>query len=112
MTLNTPLIKKIPAFDPSENYSVELNTDLPCKKCRCACKDDFYYPLTEAECDEISSEYCLPEKVALPVEAGEEVGNLKVYLKNQLLFSQKIVSIVDMKKSYFDILREIARSHN
>lgn len=92
-----------------ENFSVELNTDLPWKKCRCACKDDFYYPLTEAECNEISSEYCLPEKVALPVEAGEEVGNLKVYLKNQLLFSQKIVSIENVEKNFLDILQEIAK---
>lgn len=79
------------------------------EKCRCACKDDFYYPLTEAECDEISSEYCLPEKVALPVETGEEVGNLKVYLKNQLLFSQKIVSIENVEKNFLDILQEIAK---
>lgn len=92
-----------------ENYSAELNTDLPWKKCKCACKDDFYYPLTEAEYNEISSEYCLPEKVALPVEAGEEVGNLKVYLKNQLLFSQKIVSIENVEKNFLDILQEIAK---
>lgn len=92
-----------------ENYFVELNTDLPWKKCKCACKDDFYYPLTEAEYNEISSEYCLPEKVALPVEAGEEVGNLKVYLKNQLLFSQKIVSIENVEKNFLDILQEIAK---
>lgn len=92
-----------------ENYSVELNTDLPWKKCKCSCKDDFYYPLTEAERNEISAEYCLPEKVALPVEVGEEVGNLKVYLKNQLLFSQKIVSIENVEKNFLDILQEIAK---
>lgn len=92
-----------------ENYSVELNTDLPWKKCKCTCKKDFYYPLTELDRHEIHTEYCLPEKVVLPVQAGEEVGKLNVYLKNQLLFSQEIVSIEKVEKNFLDILQEIAK---
>ena len=44
------------------------------------------------------------------VRRGDAVGELKIYLKNQLLFCQKIVSIEDKEKSYFDILRELTRS--
>lgn len=92
-----------------EKYSIELKTDVPWKKCTCSCQDDFEYPLTESEYNEISIEYCLPEKVVLPIQVGEEVGNLKVYLKNQLLFSQKIVSIEKVEKNFLDILQEIAK---
>ncbi len=95
-------------FDKSE-YSVQINTDVPRKKCTCKCIEDFEYPLGEGEEKEIRTEYWLPEKVFLPVKEGQEIGVLNVYLKNQLLFSQKIVSIESVEKNYFDILQEIAK---
>ena len=52
--------------------------------------------------------YELPEKLTLPIHRGAIVGEIKIYLENQLLFSQKIISIEDVKKSILDILREIA----
>ena len=82
-------------------------TDVPGKYCDCVCKGEMQYPLTEKEYSEISVSVRLPEKIMLPVQRGQEIGEVGIYLKNQLLFSQKIVSIVEMEKSYFDILREI-----
>ena len=95
-------------FD-KENYLVEVNTDVEGKTCRCGCKEDFFYPLAEGEAEEIRIEEQLPETLNLPVEAGDEVGILRISLKNQLLFSQKIVSIEKKEKSFLDILREMGK---
>ncbi len=85
----------------------EVQTDVPDKICRCTCDGDMYYPLTEKEYAEITVSTQLPEKIMMPVHRGQQIGEVRVCLQNQLLFSQKIVSIVEMEKSYFDILREI-----
>ncbi len=89
------------------NDIISVPTDVPGKICRCSCGGDIYYPLTEKEYSEITVAVQLPQKVALPVYRGQEIGEVCIYLQNQLLFSQKIVSIVEVEKSYFDILREI-----
>ena len=90
----------------------ELPTDVSGKTCRCRCTDDFCYPLADGEERELETAVILPEMKRLPVHRGEIVGSVEIRLQKQLIFSQKIVSIVDMEKSYFDILREIARTHN
>ena len=87
-------------------------TDVPEKICRGKCEEDLFYPLAAGEDAQLETQVNLPQKVYLPVHTGEILGSVEIRLQNQLIFSQKIVSIVDMKKSYFDILREIARSHN
>ena len=87
-------------------------TDVPEKICRGGCGKDLFYPLAAGEDVQLDMKVNLPQKVYLPVHTGEILGCVEIRFQNQLIFSQKIVSIVDMKKSYFDILREIARSHN
>jgi len=68
----------------------------------------FFYPLREEERSLISVEKTLPEKLCLPVKKGERVGNIKIYFANQLIFSENLCSILDVDKSYSDILKEIA----
>ena len=93
------------------NTEYELPTDVPGKICRGRCESNFFYPLAEGEERELKTQVYLPDKRNLPVYKGEILGSVEIRLQNQLIFSQKIVSIVDMEKSYFDILREIAKSH-
>lgn len=88
----------------------ELPSDVPEKLCRCVCEKELYYPLAEGEEKEIAIKVQLPSALKLPVYKGENVGSVKITFQNQLIFSEKIVSIVDMEKSYFDILREIAKN--
>lgn len=68
----------------------------------------FFFPLREEERGMISAVKTLPEKVNLPVKKGESLGNIKIYFANQLIFSENLCSILDVDKSYSDILREIA----
>ncbi len=95
-------------FDKN-NYSAELKTDAKEKTCKCGCSESFAYPLTEEEKQFVKIREVLPSEICLPVKKGEPVGEIQIYLKNQLLFSQKIVSIESKEKSYLDIIREIAK---
>lgn len=92
-------------FEPWESV---LPTDVAGKNCRVCAEQSFSFPLTEEEFERIQVAYELPEKLTLPIHRGAIVGEIKIYLENQLLFSQKIISIEDVKKSILDILREIA----
>ena len=94
----------------AEEHRYTVATDVPGKSCTGACMRDFYFPLTKEEMAEVRLEKCFVEP-HLPVKEGEELGILRIYLKNQLLFSQKIYSINSVKKSWADILAEIARKY-
>ena len=88
-------------------YKKRIWTDIKGKTV-CACgKRDFSYPLQSGEAEKIRIEEDIPIKICLPVQAGQEIGCVNIYLENQLLFSEKIVSIEEVKKSYIDILRKI-----
>ena len=95
-----------------EKFEREIPTDGTAgKKCRVSCFGQSFYPLAEGE--EKFVEVCetLPDILALPVHKGDETGKIDVYLQNQLIFSEKIVSIMDVQKSYFDYLRDIVRGY-
>ena len=94
-------------FDKN-SYSARLDTDLAWKKCTVCCEKDAYYPLSENEAQSIRTEIKLPSVLSLPVKKGQAVGDLNIYLQNQLIFSQKIVSIMDVERNFADIIREIA----
>lgn len=82
------------------------------KSCAGQCRDSFYYPLSEDEKEKIRVTAELHEPVSLPVAVGDELGILRIYLENQLIFSQKIYSIENVKKSWLDILCELAKNFN
>lgn len=94
----------------ANGYEEELETDSSAgKRCVVGCREAFSYPLTEEERGEVRIQKILPDRVALPVRAGDVVGKMEIYLGKQLIFSQKIVSIFDVDKSYLDFLRDIIR---
>lgn len=95
-------------FDAAAN-KYEVKTDVGHKICIGACRKDIFYPLTQAEAEDIRIEADCPSPRKLPVNEGDELGILRVYLENQLLFSQKIYSINSVEKSWTDILRGVAR---
>lgn len=97
-------------FDKNQ-YSVQLNTELAWKQCKAVCESDVYYPLTDEEMRVIRVKENFPSILPLPVRKGERVGELNFYLQNQLIFSQKIVSIMDVDRNFADIIREIAKKN-
>ncbi len=59
--------------------------------------EQFVYPLTEDELSRLKFVYTLPEVVAAPTKKGAEVGKVEIFLDNNLLFSEKIYTMEDVK---------------
>ena len=57
----------------------------------------FYYPLKADELEKIKYEYFIDEKVQAPVSKGDEIGQIKIFLDKNLLFSEKIFTIEDVR---------------
>ena len=74
--------------EPSAYYSKDGKT-IPCSLAA-----DAVYPLSDDEVDHVSSETEITYKGGFPVKSGTEMGIIKFYLKNQLLFERKIYSIL------------------
>lgn len=64
-------------------------------------KKGFSYPLTESEKNKISVNINIPQVVVSPVEKEQIVGNIDFYLKNKLLFSEKIYTMDSVKSIRF-----------
>lgn len=106
------LTKSFSQYSYEKIYDCEeimLSTEVKNKKVCVETQKDFYYPIKKDEKHEIKIKYNLPKNVKLPIKKGEVVGEMQIYLKNQLLFSQKIVSIENKEKNFIDILRDIAK---
>ena len=63
-------------------------------------KNSFSYPLKEDEKEHVRTEIIMDENIVLPVKKGEKIGAMEIYLKNQLIFSQNIYTIIDVEKRY------------
>lgn len=72
-------------------------------------RESFVYPLSEYEKNNLKFEYNLPEALQAPLKKGEEVGEIKVFLHNNLLFSEKVYTIEEIKpKTILQRLKEFA----
>ena len=54
---------------------------------------DVVVPLTEKEKDCVTIEYVLPEILAADVKSGDEIGEIKIYCENNLIFTEKVFTI-------------------
>jgi len=77
-------------------------------KVGCYTKDKFAYPLTEEDEKKISVRVELPDSLAPPFEKDTEVGKVKYYFENELIFSAKIYTIDGVGAlSYADALDRV-----
>ncbi len=60
-------------------------------------KENFSYPMREGEEKKIAYIYKLPISLPSPVEKDKEIGEVKVYFGNDLLFSEKIYTMEDVR---------------
>ena len=60
-------------------------------------KEHFFYPLTEKEVEKLRFVYACPEALEAPMAKNSEVGKVEIFLGNDLLFSEKIITIEDIK---------------
>lgn len=70
---------------------------------------NFNYPLKKDEIDKIEYVYSVNETVEAPVEKGDEIGEIRIFLDKELLFSEKIFTMEDIRtkgilQKIFDII--------
>ena len=88
------------SVENGKNPSVKLYT-----------KDIFSYPLMENELQNIQCKTILPESIEAPVTSGQEIGEYKIYLNNDLLFVAKIYTIDSVDtKDYGQKLKDIVNN--
>ena len=72
-------------------------------------KGKFIYPLSNYEQKKLRFLYILPETLTAPQKKGEEIGKIEVFLGNDLLFSEKVYTIEEIKpKTVIQRLKEFA----
>lgn len=66
-------------------------------KAKIGTKGKFVYPLTEKERESLRFKYTYPKEIEAPMKKGQEIGMAEIFLGNDLLFSEKIFTIEDVK---------------
>ncbi len=73
--------------------------------------EHFVYPLTEQELKNLKFVYTYPEEIEAPLEKGSEIGKVEIFLNNDLLFSEKIFTIENVKpRSMLQRMRDFFRN--
>lgn len=71
-------------------------------------KGEYLYPLKEGEENRVKCEINLPESMLAPIEKGQEIGEVKIFIDNDLHFTQKIYTINSIRsKSIFAKFKEM-----
>ncbi|MGN1201554.1 MAG: D-alanyl-D-alanine carboxypeptidase family protein [Candidatus Caccovivens sp.] len=59
--------------------------------------EHFYYPLTKKEKEHLNFVYTYPKTLDAPMKNNSEIGKVEIFLGNDLLFSEKIFTIEEVK---------------
>ena len=59
----------------------------------------FFYPLKNSELKKIKITYNLPQTLEAPVNKGEAIGEVQIFIDNDLLFSEKIYTISQVRRN-------------
>lgn len=73
--------------------------------------ESFFYPLKKNELKKIKYTYKIEDSITAPVERGQEVGEVKIFLDNDLLFSEKFYTMENVRrnsifKKFFDVIEQ------
>ena len=92
------------AFNIYKNYKILDSDEILAfidiensEKCSVYIKKDIILPLKEIEKENLTIKYEILNKLSLPIKKDQEVGFVKIYYQNNLLFEQKIYTIIEMK---------------
>ena len=81
----------------SENILAFIPINGSDEECAVGIKKDILLPLTEIESDNLDIVINVPKCVDRPIKKEEIIGSLDIYYQNNLLFSEKIYTIIDIK---------------
>ena len=87
-------------YDLTEFYDYKRSVDVVdgrCESAKIGTYQKFYYPLTEKELENLRFVYSYPQSVEAPLDKNTEIGKVEIFLGNDLLFSEKIFTIEEIK---------------
>ncbi len=90
------------AFDNYKNYKIVESDhivdfiDVDGVKCGVYVKNDVILPLTKFEYENLEIKLDFPKKIIKSIKKDQEIGNVKIYCQNNLLFTEKLYSILDV----------------
>ena len=71
----------------------EIKNDEKMQKIPVILEKDIYYPLKNSEMKEITANLELKKNLKAPIKSTDEIGEVQIKLKNNLIFSQKLYTI-------------------
>ncbi|MBE7074282.1 MAG: D-alanyl-D-alanine carboxypeptidase [Clostridiales bacterium] len=96
------------AFEDYKLYNLINNLNIPQTiqvdegrqdKVRIKLNGEFSYPLTEKEFDGVKYQINLQKSITAPVDKGTEVGEVKIFINNDLHFCEKIYTIENVRRN-------------
>ena len=93
------------SFDSYNNYKIVesdniidfVNVKNRDKTCGIYIKNDIILPLKDSEYADINVQYDYAQQLAAPIKKDSEVGFVKIYVQNKLIFKEKIYTIIDIE---------------
>ncbi|MBQ8909394.1 MAG: D-alanyl-D-alanine carboxypeptidase [Clostridia bacterium] len=89
-------------YDLTEGYNLPNAIDVvDGRKCNVKIETagQYLYPLTENEHADVNYEISLQKSIDAPVDKGTEVGEVKIFINNDLHFSEKIYTIENVRRN-------------
>ena len=80
----------------SDNILDFINVEGCSEKCGVYLKKDVILPLTQEEKDDLNIVFDYPDSIIPPFEKDREIGSIKIYSQNNLIFVQKVYTIIGM----------------
>lgn len=71
----------------------------------------YLYPLKNDEIKKVSYVYDIQDQIEAPVDKGAEVGEMKIFIDNDLHFSEKIYTMESVRRiSIFDKIKDLIKN--
>ncbi len=81
----------------SDNIIDFVNVKNRDKTCGIYINNDIIVPLKDSEYADINVQYDYEQQLSAPIKKDSEVGFVKIYVQNKLIFKEKIYTIIDIE---------------
>ena len=94
--------KEYQLFDLTKNYSFNNYINVSngrVDKIEIGTKEKFLYPLKIEELTKVDYVYNIQDNIEAPVNKGDEVGEVKIFIDNNLQFSEKVYTMESVRRN-------------
>ena len=101
-TLLERALEKYTLYDLTENYNLPATIGVENGRVgsvRIATKGSYFYPLTQAEKEKVRYVYNIDKSIEAPADKDTEIGEVQIFIDNNLHFSEKVFTIENVRRS-------------